>query len=172
MTARTGILSDEAGGTGGREGDGGAPRRTYRLRQPVRFINHVVPVLLAVWTLVLAALLVVVVDDLRTDPGSADLLAIPFFLGVITILGTTTWLWTRTAFEVRVHDDHVEVVDMLRRSHPVWPGERIDLREQLLVPQPGTTRLKTSDRTLYLGPFRDKYEMIEQLRRMARGSGS
>ena len=150
----------------------GGARRVYRLRQPVRFINQVVPVLLVVWTVVLTGLLIVVIDDVRTDPGSDDWLAIPFFLAFVTILGTTTWLWTRTAFEVRVHDDHVEIVDMLRRSHPVWPGERIDLREQMLVPQPGTTRLRTRDRTLYLGPFRDKYEMVEHLRRMARGSGS
>jgi hypothetical protein len=138
----------------------------------VRFINHVVPELLVVWIVALTALLVGVIDDVRTDPGSADWLAIPFFVGVVTILGSVTWLWTRTACEVRVHEDHVEVVDMLRRSHPVWRGERIDLREQTLVPQPGTTRLRTADRTLYLGPFHDKYEMMEQLRRVAQGNGA
>jgi hypothetical protein len=145
--------------------------RIYRLRQPMRFVHHVYPVLLIVWTVALTGLLVAEVDAVRADAGSIDWLAIPFFLAVVTILGTVTWLWARTALEVRVHDDHVEIVDLLRRSHAVRPGDHLELREQVLIPQPGATRLRTTDCTLYLGPFHDKYRMLEQLRRMAQGRG-
>jgi hypothetical protein len=152
-------------------GNVGATLRTYRLRQPVRFANHVFPVLLIVWILGLTGILIVEIEAVRGDPGEADWLAIPFFLAAITILGTVTWLWTRTALEVRVHDDRVEIIDMLRRSHAVRLGDRLELREQMFIPQPGTTRLRMTDRTLYLGPLHDKYELIEHLRRLAQGSG-
>lgn len=146
--------------------------RAFRLRGPARFAARIVPVWLTFVTLgVLVMSVLVFADVWRGDATTSPRFAMAIVLVVFWTMLAIFWrIYSGLVRDVRQRPDgSLELATVFGRKTMVGRGDLTDLREQLLVPQPGSTRARTQDgRTYYFWAFEDKYELVDALRDLQR----
>ncbi|MDP8927409.1 MAG: hypothetical protein M3O70_02230 [Actinomycetota bacterium] len=148
--------------------------RVYNLRGVYHLLARVAPFWIG-FVLLSGVAISIIFVLLATRGGDGSLLATLAFLVVFWTVGVLFW-WPSLGYvkEVRMRPDGALVMTTIYgRTAIVDAGEVEDVREQVFIPQPGSTRVRTTGgRTLYLGPFKDKYELVDAVRRLQRDGRS
>lgn len=130
---------------------------------------RIAPYWVAIWELVVLGFAGVFVATSVADEGGVTarlMLEVAGLAGFIALSLVMLWPWRGFVREVRERPDGgMAFTTIFGRTVVVEPGDVDGVREQLFIPQPGSTRVRTRDgERFYLGPFERKYELVDRVR--------